>query len=320
MSGDPDDPYPDDPQRRQFPRPTAAPDGPPKEELPPSLFGEPEHQEVVPRDPTEPEIYGEIEPPAMADRGQRARARAAERALDDHLRRIKRTKRFGLLTVIAMVLFAVFIAVPVFWVMLYRFIDPPATALMIMRAADGERIAHDPVRLDEMSPTIVHALIASEDQKFCEHSGFDVEAIQKALEENKEGRRIRGGSTISQQVAKNLFLWPSRSWIRKGAEAYFTFLIEALWPKRRIMEAYLNAIEFGDGIFGVEAAAQKRFHIAAADLTPLRAARLAAVVPSPNRYNAVNPGPYVRAQTQRIMREARHVRDRGAAACVLGEN
>ncbi|MBI1186575.1 MAG: monofunctional biosynthetic peptidoglycan transglycosylase [Alphaproteobacteria bacterium] len=253
----------------------------------------------------------------MADRGQKARARAAQRALDEHLRKAGRSKRFGLIGLIAQVLFIVFVLVPVAWVILYRFIDPPATALMIIRAADGERIAHDPVRLNEMSPHAVRALIASEDQKFCEHDGFDVEAIQRALENNQDGGRLRGGSTISQQAAKNLFLWPSRSWLRKGAEAYFTFLIELFWPKRRIMEAYLNAIEFGDGIFGIEAAAQRRFRVSAADLTPLRAARLAAVVPSPNRYNAVSPGPYVRRQTQRIMREAQSVRARGAAGCVL---
>jgi monofunctional biosynthetic peptidoglycan transglycosylase len=313
MSGGPIDEEDDAPLRR----PVAAPEGPPAPAEPGSLFGEPERKDVVPRDPTEPILYGEIEPPAMADRGQQARARAAQRALDEHLRKAGRSKRFGLLGMIAQVLFVVFVVVPVVWVIVYRFVDPPATALMIMRAADGERISHTPVSLDEMSPHIVRALIASEDQKFCEHDGFDVEAIQRALESNQEGGRLRGGSTISQQTAKNLFLWPSRSWIRKGAEAYFTFLIELFWPKRRIMEAYLNVIEFGDGVFGVEAAAQRRFRVAAADLTPLRAARLAAVVPSPNRYNAVSPGPYVRRQTQRIMREAQSVRARGAAACVL---
>jgi monofunctional biosynthetic peptidoglycan transglycosylase len=313
MSGGPDDETPEALPRR----PAAAPAEPPASVEPESLFGEPERKDLVPRDPTEPQLYGEIEPPAMEDRGQRARARAAQRALDEHLRKASRSKRFGLLGMIVQVLFIVFVIVPIVWVIIYRFVDPPATALMIMRAADGERISHTPVRLNEMSPHVVRALIASEDQKFCEHDGFDVEAIQRALDNNESGGRLRGGSTISQQAAKNLFLWPSRSWLRKGAEAYFTFLIELLWPKRRIMEAYLNVIEFGDGIFGVEAAAQRRFRVSAADLTPLRAARLAAVVPSPNRYNAVNPGPYVQRQTQRIMREARSVRARGAAACVL---
>ncbi|MGE0044519.1 MAG: monofunctional biosynthetic peptidoglycan transglycosylase [Hyphomonadaceae bacterium] len=215
------------------------------------------------------------------------------------------------------VLFASLVFVPVAWVLVYRFIDPPATLLMLQRAAEGERIRHSPVSIDEMSPHIVRSVIASEDANFCTHDGFDFEAIEAAMESNRDGGRLRGASTISQQTAKNLFLWPARSWLRKAFESYFTVLIETFWPKRRIMEAYLNAAEFGDGIFGVEAAAQERFGVSAARLTPLQAARLAAVLPSPNRYNAVRPGPYVRRQAGRIMARARHVQGAGGAACVL---
>jgi monofunctional glycosyltransferase len=133
--------------------------------------------------------------------------------------------------------------------------------LMMQRAAEGETIRHYPVPLNRMSPHIVRAVIAAEDANFCTHDGFDIEAIQDALESNRRGRTLRGGSTISQQTAKNLFLWPDRGWVRKGFETYFTALIEFMWPKRRIMEAYLNNIEWGDGNFGVEAAARARFGV-----------------------------------------------------------
>jgi monofunctional biosynthetic peptidoglycan transglycosylase len=215
-------------------------------------------------------------------------------------------------------LFGALVVAPFLWVMLYRVVDPPTTSLMLQRAGEGEPIRHAPVRLSEMSPHIVRSVIAAEDANFCAHDGFDLEAIRDAMTRNGNGGRLRGASTISQQTAKNLFLWPARSWLRKGFESYFTLLIETLWPKRRIMEAYLNAAEFGDGIFGVEAAARRRFGVPASRLTPLQAARLAAVLPSPNRYSVVRPGPYVRRQSATIMARARSVRASGAAACVLG--
>lgn len=137
------------------------------------------------------------------------------------------------------------------------------------------------------------------------------------MESNARGGRTRGASTISQQVAKNLFLWPERSWVRKGFETYFTALIEFMWPKRRIIEAYLNAAEWGDGNFGIEAAARARFGVAAADLTPLQAARLASVLPSPNRWSAESPGPYVRRRSASIVERARVVRNERTASCVL---
>lgn len=224
-------------------------------------------------------------------------------------------RRIAIATVLLVIVF------PVVWVLLYRILPAPGTSLMVERAFQGETIQRRPVSLDEISPNLVYAVIAAEDSGFCAHDGFDVEAIRRAMEfnRNSNGRRLRGGSTISQQTAKNLFLWADRSWVRKGLEAYFTVLIEALWPKRRIMEAYLNAVEWGDGRFGAEAAARDIFGVAAADLTPAQAARLAAVLPSPNRWRADNPGPYVRRRAGAIAQRARVVRNEGLAACVFGE-
>lgn len=255
--------------------------------------------------------------PSRQRRGDAQRRRDAKRNLDLDLGRIKRRKRYGLLITSVSVLFVAFVLAPVTWVFAYLFFDPPSTVLMMQRAAEGQTIRHYPVPLNRMSPHIVRAVIAAEDANFCTHSGFDVEAIQDAMESNARGRRTRGASTVSQQTAKNLFLWPDRSWLRKGLETYFTSLIEFVWPKRRIMEAYLNAAEWGDGNFGVEAAARARFGVSAADLTPLQAARLAAVLPSPNRWSADNPGPYVRRRSAAIVQRARVVRNEGLAGCVL---
>lgn len=266
-----------------------------------SLFGEPD-----------------IPMPQPASRaGDRQRRRDAKRNLDLDLGRIKRRKRYGLFITSISVLFIAFVLAPVTWAASYLFFDPPSTVLMMQRAAEGETIRHYPVPLNRMSPHIVRAVIAAEDANFCTHDGFDVDAIQDALESNRRGGRLRGGSTVSQQTAKNLFLWPDRGWVRKGFETYFTALIEFLWPKRRIMEAYLNAAEWGDGNFGIEAAARARFGVSAADLTPLQAARLAAVLPSPNRWRADAPGPYVRGRASTIVARAREVRASGAASCVL---
>lgn len=245
------------------------------------------------------------------------RAREGRINLDLDLRRIKRRKRYGLVITTISVLFVAFVLAPVTWAGVCLFLDPPSTVLMMQRMAEGQTIRHYPVPLNRMSPHIVRAVIAAEDAKFCSHDGFDVEAIQDAMESNARGERTRGASTISQQTAKNLFLWPQRSWLRKGLETYFTALIEFMWPKRRIMEAYLNVAEWGDGNFGVEAAARARFGVSAADLTPLQAARLAAVLPSPNRWRADNPGPYVRRRAASIVERARVVRNEGMAACVL---
>jgi monofunctional biosynthetic peptidoglycan transglycosylase len=151
------------------------------------------------------------------------------------------------------------------------------------------------------------ALIAAEDQRFAGHFGFDIEAIEKAQRNNARGRKVRGGSTISQQLAKNLFLWSGRSWIRKGIEAWYTLLIEAMWPKQRIIEVYANVVEFGDGVYGAQAAARSYFRKDASRLSASESARLAAVLPSPKRYSAVRPGPYVKRRARAIERQMRQI-------------
>jgi monofunctional biosynthetic peptidoglycan transglycosylase len=269
--------------------------------------------------PMEEGLFGDadIPMPAPTRRIDRQRARDARVNLDLDLGRIKRRKRYGLVITTISVLFIAFVLAPVTWVGAYLFFDPPATILMVQRAAEGQSISHTAIPINRMSPHIVRAVIAAEDANFCTHDGFDIEAIQDAMASNARGGRTRGASTISQQVAKNLFLWPERSWLRKGLETYFTALVEFMWPKRRIMEAYLNAAEWGDGNFGIEAAARSRFGVAAADLTPLQAARLAAVLPSPNRWRADSPGPYVRRRSASIVERARVVRNERLAACAV---
>ncbi len=180
-----------------------------------------------------------------------------------------------------------------------RWIPPPTTAVMIERRIgawlDGRtyRVSCRWVPWDRISPEAPLAVIAAEDQNFARHHGFDFESVQKALDAHEHGRRLRGASTISQQVAKNLFLWSGRSYVRKGLEAYFTVLIELTWPKRRILEVYLNIIELGDGVFGVEAASRRYFGKSAARLEPQEAALLAAVLPNPLRLKANRPSAYV---------------------------
>jgi len=303
------------------------PDDDPEETPPESQGGQPPEPqapppELPPRSRHEGrDAFADFGEPDVAfpgeDRANRRKARDARANLDLDLGRIKRRKRYGIVMTLFSVLFVAFVLAPVTWVAVYRVVDPPGTLLMMQRAAEGETIRHRPVPISRMSPHIVRAVIAAEDSRFCTHDGFDVEAIEDAMRSNARGGRVRGASTVSQQTAKNLFLWPERSWLRKGLETYFTALIEFMWPKRRIMEAYLNAAEWGDGIFGVEAAAQARFGVSAEELTPLQAARLAAVLPSPNRYRADSPGPFVRRQSARVVERARVVRNERTAACVL---
>ena len=201
-------------------------------------------------------------------------------------------------------------------------VPPPGTLLMAIRAAEGEGLSYRWRSLDRISPRLVEAVIAAEDARFCSHRGFDMEAIEKALQANaraeKTGGRIRGGSTISQQTAKNVFLWPGRDWVRKGLEAGYTVLIETVWGKRRIMEVYLNVAEWAPGVYGAEAAARHWFGKSADRLTAREAARLAAILPSPRRYNASSPGPYVRRRAARVQAAMGTVRNEGLARCVLG--
>src|SRR5690348_7995310 len=197
-----------------------------------------------------------------------------------------------------------FIVLSVGTVVALRWIDPPTSAFMIRERATTP-IRYRWVDWAETSPHLKVAVIASEDQNFPAHSGFDLKAIDDALDERQRGRRVRGASTISQQVAKNLFLWSGRSWLRKGLEAYFTVLIETLWPKQRILEVYLNVAEFGRGVFGVGAAADVYFHKPASRLNAYDSALLAAVLPSPKRMRVDAPSNYVRSRQQWILGQMR---------------
>jgi monofunctional biosynthetic peptidoglycan transglycosylase len=205
-------------------------------------------------------------------------------------------------------LLVICIAASVLAVLMLRWINPPFSAFMAQAqlAAWAGRdssyvFRHTWVDLDRISPNLPLAVVASEDQKFPEHWGFDVEAIERAYALNLHSHKVRGASTISQQVAKNLFLWSGRSYLRKALEAYFTLLIESLWPKRRILEIYLNIAEFGLGTYGAEAAAQRFFHKSASRLTRGDAAVLAAVLPNPERYSASAPSRYVQQRREWIL-------------------
>lgn len=195
-----------------------------------------------------------------------------------------------------------------------RFVDPPVSAFMAARqlaawsAGDRDfRLAYDWRDRDRISPNLPLAVIASEDQRFADHHGFDLEAIEQARARHEQGGKLRGASTISQQTAKNLFLWSGRSWVRKGLEAWYTALIEMLWPKSRIIEVYVNIAEFGDGVYGAQAAARTYFGKDALQLTSAEAARLAAVLPSPKRYSVGRPGPYVQRRTRQVQQQMRQI-------------
>jgi monofunctional biosynthetic peptidoglycan transglycosylase len=205
-------------------------------------------------------------------------------------------------------------------VLLFRFVPVPFSALMLERRA-GALLAGKPYEerhawmpLEEISPYMGAAVIAAEDQNFSDHFGFDWQAIEKAMAHNEHSRRKRGASTLTQQTAKNLFLWERRSWARKGFEVYFTLLLELGWPKRRILEVYLNSVEFGDGIYGVEAAARKFFGKSAKAIGPGEAALLAAVLPSPLKYRADAPSPFLRGRQEWILGQMRNL---GGAQVVL---
>ena len=196
-------------------------------------------------------------------------------------------------------------------VLLLRFVDPWTTAFMVDARVESWfddnprpwRLQHTWRNYNQISAQLPLAVVASEDQRFPEHSGFDLQQIKKAMDEAQRGRRARGASTISQQVAKNLFLWNGHSWVRKGLEAWFTVLIETLWPKKRILEVYLNSAQFGYGVYGAEAAAQAFFRKPAARLTRDEAARLAAVLPNPVRMRADRPSGYVQRRQREIARQ-----------------
>lgn len=230
--------------------------------------------------------------------------------------RAKTRKRRPLLT-----LLLILALIPIGGVVLHRFVPPLFTILMVKQAVAGHGMDYRWRSLDHISPRLVEAVIAAEDARFCQHHGFDVEAIQKAMEANERAEqrgsdKRRGASTISQQTAKNVFLWPSRDWVRKGLEVGYTGLIELVWGKRRIMEMYLNVAEWAPGVYGAEAASQHWFHKSAENLTAREAARLAAILPSPRRYRAADPGPYVRRRASRIQAAMGTVREAGLDRCV----
>ncbi len=203
------------------------------------------------------------------------------------------------------------------WAGLYRLAPPPGTFLMLQRKISGDVIHHPWTRLEDISPNLVTAVIAAEDTRFCLHNGIDMAAIDKALEESKRGKKLRGASTISQQTAKNAFFWNGGGWVRKGGETWMTVLIETFWPKRRIMEVYLNVAEWGDGHFGAEAAAQARFGKSAKELTAQEAALLASVLPNPHKWRVDPPGPYVRQRAGTVRSRMDQIRRDGLDACVL---
>lgn len=205
-----------------------------------------------------------------------------------------------------------FFILSIFSVILFRFVPIPFTPLMIQRCVEQFmddkpiKLKKDWVSFEELPNHLQLAVVCAEDQNFIDHMGFDLEAIEKAVKHNKKHKRTRGASTISQQTAKNVFLFPSRSWVRKGFEVYFTFLIELFWSKERIMTVYLNIIEMGDGIYGAEAASNIFFKKSASKLNHSQSALLAAILPNPLRYKAKNPGPYVQRRQQWVLRQMGH--------------
>ena len=206
-----------------------------------------------------------------------------------------------------------FVGLSLVLVILFRFVPVPVTATMLM---DPRGITKDWESLANIDRDLVRAVIASEDGKFCQHDGFDREAIEKAMAQNAKGGRIRGGSTISQQTAKNVFLWQDGGYFRKGLEVWFTFLIEHLWGKRRIMEVYLNVAETGIGTYGAEAGAQRYFHHSAARLTPVEAARMAAALPQPKERAVADPHGWQRRHANRISARIGAVRRDALDTCV----
>src|SRR5258708_31489308 len=222
--------------------------------------------------------------------------RVSDRAYEASRKRAG-SRRRSWISRILLVLIGIVVIVPVSLIFLFRFVPPPITPLMLATILTDGPISQRWVPLDAISPNLVRAVIGSEDSKFCSHYGFDLAAIDKALAANASGGNLRGASTISQQTAKNLFLSPDRTWTRKGIEAYLTVLLEALWPKRRIMETYLNIAEWGPRRFGAEAAAETDFHKPAAKLSVMEAARLATILPNPRTYPPESTVPHTPRQS-----------------------
>ena len=206
-----------------------------------------------------------------------------------------------------------FFGLSILSVIIFKWVPIPFTPLMVTRIiefkleGDDAIYSHKWVPLEDISPNLQKAVIASEDGNFLKHNGFDFEAMQKAFKNNNKGKRLKGGSTISQQTAKNIFLWQGRSYIRKGLEAYFTVLIELIWGKERIMEVYLNSIEMGNGVYGAQEAARHWYSKTATNLTPREAAGIAAILPNPRKFKASNSSSYINRRKDKIMRVMQHV-------------
>jgi monofunctional biosynthetic peptidoglycan transglycosylase len=235
----------------------------------------------------------------------------------------KRTRRgFGrLLGPLLAMIVVLALVIPPLSTLIYRVVPPPITFLMVERMVQGHGLDYQWRPLSEISPNLSQAAVASEDQRFCLHHGFDFAAMEKAMRQNERteargGAKLRGGSTISQQTAKNVFLWPGRSYVRKGLEAWYTVLIETIWGKRRIMEVYLNVAEMGPGVYGAQAAAQHYFQEDADELTPAQSARLIAILPSPLKWKPVASGAYVARRSRHIGGAMSAVRDDGLASCL----
>lgn len=225
---------------------------------------------------------------------------------------ITRTKRFvrRVLLRISVLICLVVLA----WIIAYRFIAPPTTVYMIQESNRLGSIEYTWVPLEDISPIMAHAVVAAEDANFCKHWGLDFGALNAAL----RGGARRGGSTISQQTVKNAYLWQGRSWVRKGIEMAITPVANLIWGKRRTLEIYLNIIEFDEGVFGIEAAAQHHFGVSAAKLNRTQSARLAAVLPSPKRYSAVAPSSYLRKRATAILSGADTIKEDGRNRCFKG--
>lgn len=207
-----------------------------------------------------------------------------------------------------------FFGLSILSVIVFKWVPIPFTPLMVTRIIEFKSeskgdatFSHKWVPLEEISPNLQKAVIASEDGNFLKHSGFDFKAMQKAYKNNSKGKRLKGGSTISQQTAKNVFLWQGRSYVRKGLEAYFTVLIELIWGKERIMEVYLNSIEMGNGVYGAQEAARHWYSTTAANLTPREAAGIAAILPNPRKFKASNSSAYIEKRKGKIMKVMRYL-------------
>ena len=208
------------------------------------------------------------------------------------------------------VLFTLLVPLPVLYLIVFRFVPVPVTPQIILHFVTLQEVHHSWVDYRDIAPALKRSVIASEDQNFCIHHGFDWTNIEKAEADHQlhPDKPMRGASTISQQTARTLFLLPVRSWVRKGLEAYLTVLVEAMWPKERIYDAYLNLVDWGNGNFGAEAAAQSYFRVSASELTKTEAARLATILPSPDKWNAVHPGHYVARRSKVVRGRATEVR------------